>query len=141
MCIKNKPYCIEERAKKFFGLTDIFEFSGYLLEDGTMLNFSYEGHQRDIDHRDIGQFFKKADGTTALLKFMHRGNIRTMCDSFGFRFEIIKTPTPKQIYTLKKAYLIAIKEGIDFLIEKDNKTGKSIKCFNDISSFLNYIHN
>lgn len=38
--IKNKKYSIEERAKKHYGLTDIFEFAGYMLEDGTMLKLS-----------------------------------------------------------------------------------------------------
>lgn len=38
-----KPYSIENRAKKYYGLTDNFQLAGYLLTDGTMLNFSDEG--------------------------------------------------------------------------------------------------
>ena len=47
--VKNKPYCIEERAKKFYGTTEYFELAGYLLENGEMLNFSHEGCEASHD--------------------------------------------------------------------------------------------
>lgn len=43
-------------AKRYFnkGHDDFpLQFAGYLTTDGTFLNFSYDGHMRDIDHRDI----------------------------------------------------------------------------------------
>ena len=46
---KFRKNSIEERARKVFGETEYFELAGYLLRDGSMLNFSHEGFQRD-DH-------------------------------------------------------------------------------------------
>ena len=84
--IKNHKYSIEERARRKYKTTDYFEFAGYILEDGTMLNFSHENRQRDMDHREIEEFFTKAQGTDALCKFMRRGNIRVSCNSTDYCF-------------------------------------------------------
>lgn len=132
--IRSHPHCIEERAKKYYGLTDIFEFAGYLLPDGTMLNFSYEGRQRDEDHRNIGIFFEKAQGWDAMMKFMRRGNIRCMCDSFGYRFEFIKTPTKEQVRTMQQAFRIARQHDSVFpcVIEQCSKDGKRTEMLMDI---------
>ena len=127
--IKNHPFCIEERARKVFGETDIFEFAGYMLEDGTMLNFSHEGYQRDEDHRIIGQFFEKAQGYDAIMKFMRRGNIRCSCGSFGYMFSFIKEPTGEQMRTMLRAYDQSGDSGGGFLIAKCNKDGKILKRY------------
>lgn len=123
------PHCIEEKARKYYGETDIFEFAGYLLPDGTMLNFSYEGYQRDEDHRNIGQFFRKADGWFAIVAFLRRGNIRVSCNSNGYRFEYIQEPTEKQKIMLEQAERIAFRNGIEFCIEKSDWNGISEKHF------------
>ena len=135
MYIKDHQYSIEERAKKYYGTTSIFEFAGYLLEDGQMLNFSYEGNQRDVDHREIGQFFKEACGTESLLKFMRRGNVRVMADGNGYRFEYMNPLTNKQEEVIKEAYKSAEDIGIEFLLEKDNEKGSSQKRFHDYSEY------
>ena len=127
--IKNHPFCIEERARKVFGETDIFEFAGYMLEDGTMLNFSYEGHQRDEDHRTIGQFFEKAQGYEAIMKFMRRGNIRCSCGSFGYMFSFIKELTREQMRTMQRAYDQSLVSNGGFLLAKCNKDGRIIKRY------------
>lgn len=134
--IKNKPYCIEERAKKVFGLTEVFEFAGYLLEDGTMLNFSYEGYQRDEDHRIIGQFYKKACGTLALDKFMRRGNIRVMCHKDSYMFEFAKKPTRAQIIKMKEAEKDARSLGYYFTLEKDDSKGKVVETYDSVMDYV-----
>lgn len=134
--IKNKPYCIEERAKKLFGLTNIFEFAGYMLEDGTMLNFSYGGYQRDEDHRIIGQFYKKAQGTQALGKFMRRGNIRMMCHPNYYYLEFAKPPTTEQISRIKEIEKDAHKLGYEFLLEKNDRKGRIAKSYTSIYQYL-----
>lgn len=125
MYIKNHKFSIEERARKMFGETEVFDFAGYILEDGSMLNFSYGGYQRDEDHRIIGQFFSKAQGTEAMLKFMRRGNVRVMCHNGGYCFEFIKPLTRAQELKIKEASGIAEDCCIPFLLERDNKKGES----------------
>ena len=122
--IKNHPHCIEERAKKYYGITDVFEFAGYILPNGEMLNFSYGGYQRDEDHRNIGCFFSTAQGWEAMVKFMKRGNIRVCCSSSGFRFEFIRKPTKEQIQTMREAYRTARKLQMPFMIEQSSADGK-----------------
>lgn len=117
--IKNHPYCIEERARKYFGETEIFEFAGYILEDGTMLNFSHEGFQRDEDHRTIGQFYSKASGTEAMCKFMRRGNIRCSCDNNNYCFEFSKYPTEKQWQILCKVARLCWYNNVPFYLENE----------------------
>ncbi len=125
-CKSNKfrKNSIEERARKVFGETEYFELAGYLLRNGSMLNFSYGGYQRDEDHRIIGQFYSKAQGTEALRKFMRRGNIRCMCSNYDFCFEFDKLPTREQFEMLNKAHSLAIRNALDFRIERECKNKK-----------------
>lgn len=129
--IKNHRNGIEEKARRMFGETDIFQFAGYILEDGTMLNFSYGGYQRDEDHRIIGQFFSKAQGTEALLKFMRRGNVRVMCHNNSYCFEYMGKLTRAQKSVIMEAAKEAETMNIDFMLEKDNRAGKPISRWYD----------
>lgn len=49
---------IKDRLVQRYGLTDNFIFSVWMLRDGRLVNGSYEGHQRDVDHHEIEDFFK-----------------------------------------------------------------------------------
>jgi len=134
--IKNHKYGIEERAKAMFGTTEIHEFAGYIFENGEMLNLSYEGYQRDEDHRIISQFFSTAYDTDAMHKFMRRGNIRVMCSRTHYFFEFIKKPTKAQINQIRNAYLYAYKNGIEFMIERSDNKGHAVEQFYDLYEFL-----
>ena len=71
-------------AKEYYGLTDCFYLAGYLLTDGSLLDFSEgQSFQRTLDHRDIGNVIKISDLNTglsqpvaAMCQFMNYGNIR-----------------------------------------------------------------
>ena len=135
-----KPYSIESRAKKYYGLTDCFQLAGYLLQDGTMLNFSDGNYQRDQDHRNIGYFYTNALGTNALRKFLRRGNIRIMCHENSYNFEYYKLPTKEQFRQLQHAYFEFqknIKPNSSFWIEKEIRTN----TYNtyDFETFCNHI--
>ena len=47
---------IEERAISEWGITNVPQFAIYMLKNGEMINGSYEGFQRDRDHREINEF-------------------------------------------------------------------------------------
>ena len=51
-----KRKTIEEKAIQAWGTTNVPKFCTYLLINGEMLNGSYEGYRRDIDHREINEF-------------------------------------------------------------------------------------
>lgn len=130
--------CIEMRAKKEYGTTEVFEFAGWLLKDGDMLNFSHEGYQRDDDHRSIAQFFSKVQGTEALYKFMRRGNIRCNCNASGFCFEFDKLPTKEQFDCLYEAWRQAERYDVPFIIEK-GETGRSYNVYT-FREFCNHLY-
>lgn len=48
---------IEEKVLKEYGRTDDPVLSVWMLRDGTLVNGSCEGFQRDIDHHQIISFF------------------------------------------------------------------------------------
>ena len=90
-----------EAAKKEFGITDNFKEAGYLLPDGTMLDFSgkrngTKGGYRTEDHREISNLGDDVD----LVSIMAMGNIRLSPGSGGFK--ITGKPTAEQMRTLRR---------------------------------------
>lgn len=100
---------IEERLIHDLGITPNFNHAVWLLPDGTLINGSHEGRQRDVDHHEIGFYFKKSkydtggDSYLYIKKFMNRGNIRWGCDKDNMTIEFTKKPTEKQIAQILKA--------------------------------------
>lgn len=62
-------------AKNTFGLTENSNYAGYLLEDGSMLNFKQDqySHRRDTEHREIYaviiEFFEYMETDESIDKF------------------------------------------------------------------------
>ena len=130
------------KAKRHFGTTTNFNEVGYVLPDGSMLNFSgakFGGspNRRDIDHRQVGEI------DSDILSFMKMGNIRMQ--SFGF--ELVKMPTRQQFNTLvqfirhKNDYII-----VDFATPDANYVEHSVeypkgtnvnRIINDIINYFN----
>lgn len=115
---------IEERAYKDWGETNNPFHACWMTTDGRMLNGSYEGYQRDRDHRDISFYFTRSvredpgSSQIYLRKFENRGNIRMSCTDFEFCFEISRTVTEKQLRTMRKIASIAERTGIPCTVVK-----------------------
>ena len=95
----------EQKALEEFGTTYYFYDAGYVLKDGSMLNFSGEKDKhfgtRGEDHRAIAIIFDEdISGSEAMIKFMNYGNIRIMNESPGI--DLIKEPTQKQYDTIER---------------------------------------
>ena len=116
-----RPYSIEARAKKVFGTCDYFPHATWLLKDGTLLNGSCEGKQRDVDHAEIGDFYEKAQGAEAVKKFIRRGNVRVMCDQNAYIFQLRNHPNEEQENVLLNAYYDACDRKIPYLIYRAQK--------------------
>jgi hypothetical protein len=103
---------IGDKAKKHFGTTNNWEITGYLLKDGTQLDFSgkHQGNprptSREVDHRDIDEAYTAADGTFGykgeMIDFINRGNIRVAPEIGGIDLSVL--PTPKQFIALDKYF-------------------------------------
>lgn len=94
---------IEERLLKKYGQTTNPELAVWMLQDGTMVNGSYGGRVREMDHLEINEFYKPSiravpgSGIIYIEKFMRRGNIRMGCNDAVACFSYMKTPTESQL--------------------------------------------
>jgi hypothetical protein len=73
--------------------------AGYIMQDGSMLNMSYQGYQRDMDHREITQEIDDLDGgTDGMRQFqLATGAIRMHAQGNGYvSFDWEVEPTRSQ---------------------------------------------
>lgn len=106
------------------------------MQSGKLLNGTYCGLRRDVDHCEISQFFKRSvrqdPGSSYIYikKFMRRGNIRVVCSDLFYGLEYAVTPTPAQIQTIRRIHLLAERGAIPFTIERfPTRTGERARVF------------
>lgn len=86
-------------ALEHFGRTYSWKETGYLLTDGSKLDFSgrhegASGGYRTVDHRDILDIYPEEtemDGNGAMVDFMRQGNIRIMPEGDGINLQVQPT--------------------------------------------------
>lgn len=141
--IKNNAMKIEDRLVQQYGLTDNFIFSVWMLRDGRLINGSYEGHQRDVDHHKIENFFKpsklESPGSSYIYikKFMNRGNIRMGCSACGHFIEFTKPPSQKQLNKLSELIRFADRNEQEIGFKRYNKKHQPIT--ENAAGFIRYI--
>lgn len=139
-----KRKTIEERAKQEWGTTEIPQLAIYMLLDGDMLNGSFEGFQRDRDHREINEFMpilnngKLYDGMPYIRRFMKRGNIRIHCDKESINLQFWKTPTRDQWISLRTILKECEELNMRIYIEKYYPLKRSI-TFYDKKTFVEWL--
>lgn len=89
-----------DRAVAHYGLTESWSQAGFILPDGSMLDFSEGGGGgRTMDHHNVEQFVKTTEHESrhdALVKFMRiTGAIRFGPE--GLTFMLVQRPTGEQI--------------------------------------------
>lgn len=107
-------------AKRIFGTTDDPAKAGWILPDGTMLNFSSGGEKdRDLEHSEIYRAiravkpqFPFTSARSVVEEFEMRGAIRILSSPYGFDvgegeevslyIENAEAPTPEQEATLRR---------------------------------------
>ena len=142
------------QAKAMFGTTGNFNEAGYLLQDGSMLDFSGkrdggEPGRRAMDHRDINAVFdEEGNGTQSWFmdKFIDEGNVRLMPEQGATIGEI--EPNAKQYSVLKKFvdhlldtdgyfYLdLSNANGITVASREYTKADSGNKVINDIKAYF-----
>ena len=155
---------VEEKAKEHFGTTEDFQIAGYLLTDGTMLDFSgahwmegasakeiaawrRDNHFRQVDHEDIYEVMEASGDNRK--QFMDRGNIRLSPEAPGFNISSQKEPTAAQ-YRMLKEFIREVKNNPEYDADRfyvdieTNKPNKIIyennlnedRIINDIKSYF-----
>lgn len=120
---------IEQRLLHDHGVTTEPVLAVWMLRDGTMINGSYCGRQRDVDHHEIGQYFKRSKfqdpGSSAIYikKFMRRGNIRYGCSSCAFCIELAVTPSQAQFDRICEHMLHAWRNRLQTCVGRPGKNG------------------
>ncbi len=101
---------LEQEALKYYGETDNIDYAGYILEDGTMINFSEGGNIRLLDHRNIGWIedfgiapSEYAAGTKIMNRFMNEtGAVRVNSNNNELSIHSNTPLTNQQINTIKR---------------------------------------
>ena len=118
----------EQEAVDLFGHTYKWAETGYILTDGSRLDFSgrhegARGGSRTIDHRDIAQIeaYEELSGNDAMIDFMRRGNIRIKPEANGVNLSV--RPTKAQENTLSD--FISRERG-EITLDIDNENGDTV---------------
>lgn len=118
----------EQEAVDLFGHTYKWAETGYILTDGSRLDFSgrhegARGGSRTIDHRDIAQIaaYKELSGNDAMIDFMKHGNIRINPEANGVNLSV--RPTKAQENTLSD--FISRERG-EITLDIDNENGDTV---------------
>ncbi len=142
---------LEQEAVTHFGHTYKWVETGYILTDGSRLDFSgrnegASGGYRTIDHRDVRLIssYDNLSGTDALIDFMRRGNIRIMAETNGINLSVL--PTKAQENALSD--FISKNRG-EIMLDIDNTNGDTVvsveyprgthysKILQDIKNYFN----
>ena len=113
---------VNEYAKWQYGTTYDFRIAGYLLTDGSMLDFSGGGTGRQYGSRGLDHRNMSINGVD-MNKFIALGNIRLMPEMPGF--EVCKKPTERQVKVLLQFIRTMGKKGyicIDVMDESGHET-------------------
>lgn len=130
--MKSKKYAVSdseyEEMKKHFGTTDNFNVAGYMLKDGTMLDFSGKhwgntrSKTRQVEHYDINEVLEELSGNEAQDAMVQSGNIRLKPEVGGINLS--QEPTDGQSSSLEK--YIRHFDG-EVVVDFDNDAGKTVK--------------
>lgn len=117
-------------ALSYFGKTYKWSETGYVLLDGSKLDFSGRhegglGGYRTVDHRDIvdalGEDFGGGDYSGGMVQFMQEGNIRISPESGGINLAVM--PTKAQMDSLSD---FISKERGAVILDIDDANGNTI---------------
>lgn len=120
----------DKEALSYFGKTYRWNETGYVLLDGSKLDFSGRheggpGGYRTVDHRDIidalGENYGGGDYSGGMVQFMQEGNIRISPESGGINLAVM--PTKAQMDALSD--FISRERG-EVLLDIDDANGNTI---------------
>lgn len=119
---------ITQKAKNFFGITYDWNKTGYLLTDGSQLDFSgkhegYDSGMRSVDHREIENIYDNAKiREDAMNDFLAKGNIRIMPEGNSINLSV--EPNTKQETALRR-YINRVRGEVT--IDIDDSNGNTVK--------------
>jgi len=131
----DSPSELIEKALVHFGETENPKQAGYILPDGTMLNFGSDGVRHE-DHRSIGVAYKEHphpgdkgnDPTAYMSHFMDQtGAIRWMPSAPGLSLH--SAPTKAQMDTINRSLELMGSEGEEFYWDRDEHDPKGEKGY------------
>jgi hypothetical protein len=135
------------RVTEAFGTTYDMSLCGYITINGDALNFSYDGHTRNIDHRDLNDLIEaeNEDGgnSAEMLKFIAYGNIRVTNNGIS----IMLPPNSKQLRRIADHIRYVRRHNDGYTVDIMNTDGMTVKSLiydhpsaetiiNDVNSYF-----
>jgi len=150
-----------ELAKERFGVTNDIRECGYILPDGSMLDFSgkhtldsktdssFLSGRRSVDHRDISDLGFERDGKTKtgnnidMTQFIRMGAIRMHASRYGSIINLYMKPTDEQVAVLSRLFrysngcaVVEIGDGDESLSYAEYEDANPRRIINDIIRYF-----
>jgi site-specific DNA-cytosine methylase len=143
-----------DTLKKHFGVTGNFRVAGYLLPDGSLLDFSGKhwgdttSRMRQVDHRDVGEVLNRGNnGINDMIDMIGSGSIRLMPETGGINLAVYPNEKQRRVLSVYINYMLNTEEQIiidydavggDTVYSKEyGKTATSRQILNDIRNYFN----
>ncbi len=129
---KNKAQGLLRRAKKVFGTTDIFDDAGYVLPDGSMLDFHRSSCGAGRDHREVHKLYRGSEWrgfgerSDFMGRFMHETGAMRVAPGYEGA-QVIRMPSDAAIRTLVDSWRKLYK-GRDMYIDVSDKYRAGKHC-------------
>ena len=139
-----------EDAKEQYGVTDNFNIAGYMLPDGSLLNFADkegEPNIRGIDHRNIGSIINDREYESRwdyITDFLNEGAIRLMPESDAINLSVKPSEQQREklldYFYKKNGYIIlelADQNGNSVSYMEYDRGTSPYRIFRDIDGYFN----
>lgn len=122
------------KAREHFGTTTNINEAGYIMQDGSMLDFSGkkfggQAGRRTMDHREVASAFEDEGFNVEMTDFIDNGNIRFIPESKTFLMS--RMPTPQQIEQIQKISDRVNGEVIIECVEQAKEWGSDYGFYNE----------
>ncbi len=122
-----------KNMKKHFGVTGNFNVAGYMLKNGSLLDFSGKhwgdstSRTRQVDHREISEVLpSENNGIDSMVNMISNGNIRLMPEVGGINLAV--APSKNQRVVLRR-YIEYMSRTEGIIVDIDAVGGDTIKSF------------
>lgn len=115
----------QQAALEHFGTTSNFEQTGFVLDDGRMLNLSQYG-QFGVQHKRIEEVYDDVKGSDAINRFIQEGNVRIKATSPGIEIGTETEVSVSQLNTISRFISSSLRSKGIFYLDITDANGNEV---------------